>query len=84
MLFVCYSEEDRRFFAEAMQSQTVDVIKRMREISAVMNLPGEVLEAQGITAEELEGTRFVAQLEELLVRTVEPYVHEQRCSLYFE
>jgi hsp70-interacting protein len=48
-------EEDRRFFAEAMQDHTVDVIKRMKEISTVMNLPGEVIEAQGITAEELEG-----------------------------
>jgi hypothetical protein len=56
---LCYSDEDRRFFAEAMQAQTVDVIKRMKEISTVMNLPGEVLEAQGITAEELEGMGFV-------------------------
>ncbi len=39
-----------------MQDHTVDVIKRMKEISTVMNLPGEVIEAQGITAEELEGT----------------------------
>jgi hsp70-interacting protein len=49
------SEEDRRFFAEAMRDHTVDVIKRMKEISAVMNLPAEVVESQGITPEELEG-----------------------------
>jgi hsp70-interacting protein len=49
------SEEDKRFFAEAMQDQTVDVVKRMKEISMVMNLPPEVLEAQDITVEEIEG-----------------------------
>ncbi|KAG0602939.1 hypothetical protein M758_10G053400 [Ceratodon purpureus] len=49
------SEEDRRFFAEAMQAQTLDVVKRMKEISTVMQLPGEVIEAQGITPEEIEG-----------------------------
>ncbi|KAG0616390.1 hypothetical protein M758_5G111200 [Ceratodon purpureus] len=49
------SEEDKRFFAEAMQEQTVDIVKRMKEISMVMNLPSEVLEAQDITPEEIEG-----------------------------
>lgn len=34
----------------------MDIIKRMKEISAVMNLPAEVVESQGITPEELEGT----------------------------
>lgn len=53
--FLYRSEEDRRFFAEAMRDHTVDVIKRMKEISAVMNLPAEVVESQGITPEELEG-----------------------------
>jgi hsp70-interacting protein len=48
------SEEDKRFFAEAMESQTVDIIKRMKEISMVMNMPSEVLESQGVTVEELE------------------------------
>lgn len=50
-----HSEEDRRFFAEAMQDQTVDIVKRMKEISMLMSLPTEVLEAQNITVEELEG-----------------------------
>lgn len=58
---------------DAMQEYTVNVIKRMKEISSVMNLPGEVIEAQGITPEELEGTSFVIQFgfqftENLLVR----------------
>ena len=46
-----------------MQAQTVDVIKRMKEITTVMNLPGEVLEAQGITDEEIEGTSFAAHFD---------------------
>lgn len=59
MVFCC-SEEDRRFFAEAMQAQTLDVVKRMKEISTVMQLPGEVIEAQGITPEEIEGMSSAA------------------------
>ncbi|XP_074571029.1 uncharacterized protein LOC141827637 [Curcuma longa] len=42
------SEEDRKWFMEAMQAQTVDVVKRMKEITLVMKTPGDVLEAQGI------------------------------------
>lgn len=41
---------------EAMQSQTVDVIKRMKEITMVMQTPEQVLEAQGVTAADIEGT----------------------------
>ncbi|KAL9250002.1 Hsp70 nucleotide exchange factor FES1-like protein [Drosera capensis] len=48
------SEEDRRWFMEAMQSQTVDVIKRMKEITLVMQTPEQVLEAQGVTPAEIE------------------------------
>ena len=59
ILTVCYSEEDKRFFAEAMQEQTVDIIKRMKEITMVMNLPNEILEAQDITPEEIEGMSYV-------------------------
>lgn len=40
---------------EAMQSQTVDVVKRMKEITLVMQTPEEVLEAQGVTATDIEG-----------------------------
>ncbi|CAL1379030.1 unnamed protein product [Linum trigynum] len=47
-------EEDRRWFMEAMQSQTVDVVKRMKEITQVMQTPPEVLEAQGVTPAEIE------------------------------
>lgn len=48
------SEEDRRWFMEAMQSQTVDVIKRMKEITLVMQTPEQVLEAQGVTTADIE------------------------------
>lgn len=50
-----------------MRDHTVDVIKRMKEISAVMNLPAEVVESQGITPEEIEGMssllRFISIIE---------------------
>ncbi|KAK8561771.1 hypothetical protein V6N13_149079 [Hibiscus sabdariffa] len=48
------SEEDRRWFMEAMQSQTVDVIQRMKEITLVMKTPEQELEAQGVTAADIE------------------------------
>lgn len=41
---------------EAMQAQSVDVIKRMKEITLVMNTPEEVLETQGITPADIEGS----------------------------
>ena len=40
---------------EAMQAQTVDVVKRMKEITLVMRTPEDVLESQGITAADIEG-----------------------------
>lgn len=49
------SEEDRKWFMEAMQSQTLDVIKRMKEITLVMQTPEQVLEEQGVTASDIEG-----------------------------
>ncbi|XP_077232780.1 uncharacterized protein LOC143871329 [Tasmannia lanceolata] len=48
------SEEDRKWFVEAMEDQTVDVIKRMKEITQVMQTPMQVLEAQGVTSGDLE------------------------------
>lgn len=48
------SEEDRRWFMEAMQAQTVDVVKRMKEITLVMQAPDDVLEEQGVTATDIE------------------------------
>ena len=53
------SDEDRKWFMEAMKAQTIDVVKRMKEISAVMQTPQEVLEAQGVTVEEMEGNSFI-------------------------
>ncbi|KAL9247119.1 hypothetical protein vseg_020584 [Gypsophila vaccaria] len=48
------SEDDRKWFMEAMQSQTIDVVKRMKEITQVMQLPEQVLESQGVTPAEIE------------------------------
>lgn len=48
------SEEDRKWFVEAMQAQTVDVIKRMKEITLVMTTPEDVLQAQGVTPDNIE------------------------------
>ncbi|OIT01143.1 PREDICTED: uncharacterized protein LOC109229472 [Nicotiana attenuata] len=48
------SEEDRRWFMEAMQAQTVDVVKRMKEITLVMQAPEQVLESQGVTSQDIE------------------------------
>lgn len=55
MLLCDISEEDRKWFMEAMQSQTIDVIKRMKEITLVMQTPEEVLESQGVTPQDIEG-----------------------------
>ncbi|CAH9133888.1 unnamed protein product [Cuscuta epithymum] len=49
------SEEDRKWFMEAMQAQSVDIPKRMREISLVMQTPEHVLESQGISPQDIEG-----------------------------
>ncbi|OAY83554.1 uncharacterized protein LOC109718202 [Ananas comosus] len=48
------SEEERKWFMEAMQAQTVDVVKRMKEITLVMKTPEDVLQAQGVTPENIE------------------------------
>lgn len=44
---------------EAMQGQTVDVIKRMKEIALVMKTPEQVLESQGVTPQDIEGVYFI-------------------------
>lgn len=41
---------------EAMQAQSIDVVKRMKEITQVMQTPEQVLEAQGVGSEDIEGT----------------------------
>ncbi|KAG7581190.1 TOG domain [Arabidopsis suecica] len=48
------SEEDRKWFMEAMQSQTVDVVKRMKEITLVMQTPEQVLADHGVTPEDIQ------------------------------
>lgn len=40
---------------EAMQAQSVDVVKRMKEITLVMKTPEDVLEAQGVTPADIQG-----------------------------
>ncbi|CAM6098192.1 unnamed protein product [Calypogeia fissa] len=49
------SEEDRKWFNEALQAHTIDVIRRMKEISLVLNTPQQILDEQGVTPEEQEG-----------------------------
>ncbi|KAI4331706.1 hypothetical protein MLD38_029863 [Melastoma candidum] len=49
------SEDDRKWFMEAMQSQTVDVVRRMKQITLVMQASEEVLESQGVTPDDIEG-----------------------------
>lgn len=51
-----------------MQDHTVDVIKRMKEIATLMNLSSEVMEAEGISAEEIEGMRYACLLFAVRVR----------------
>lgn len=46
---------------EAIQAQTVDVIKRMKEITLVMKTPEQELEAQGVTPADIEGIRHSYQ-----------------------
>ena len=53
------SEEDRRWFMEAMQAQTIDVVKRMKEITLVMQTPEQVLESQGVTPADIEGIQHL-------------------------
>uniref|UniRef100_A0A2P2JFZ3 TOG domain-containing protein n=1 Tax=Rhizophora mucronata TaxID=61149 RepID=A0A2P2JFZ3_RHIMU len=48
------SEEDRKWFMEAMQAHSVDVIRRMKEITLIMQAPEQVLEAQGVTPADVE------------------------------
>ena len=50
------SEDDRKWFMEAMQAQSVDVIKLMKQIALVMQTPEQVLEAQGVTSADIEGS----------------------------
>ncbi|KAI0509807.1 hypothetical protein KFK09_010403 [Dendrobium nobile] len=49
------SDEERRWFMEAMTANSVDVIKRMKEITEVMKTPQDVLEAHGVTTADIEG-----------------------------
>ncbi|KAL0918066.1 hypothetical protein M5K25_010054 [Dendrobium thyrsiflorum] len=49
------SDEERRWFMEAMTANSVDVIKRMKEITEVMKTPQDVLEAHGVTSADIEG-----------------------------
>ncbi|XP_047065840.1 uncharacterized protein LOC124673845 isoform X4 [Lolium rigidum] len=48
------SEEDRKWFMEAMQANTIDVVGRMKEIAQVMKTPDDVLQSHGVTTENIE------------------------------
>jgi hypothetical protein len=49
-------EEERRWLADAVeQHMMMDVVSRMREIALLMSTPPAVLEAQGITHDDIEG-----------------------------
>ena len=52
----CYSEEDRQWFMEAMQGHTIDSISRMKQISQIMKMPEHLLDSQGVTTSDLEGS----------------------------
>ncbi|KAK1632916.1 hypothetical protein QYE76_007231 [Lolium multiflorum] len=48
------SDEDRKWFMEAMQVNTIDVVGRMKEIAQVMKTPDDVLQSHGVTTENIE------------------------------
>jgi hypothetical protein len=60
LIWFC-SEEDRKWFTEAMQANTIDVVKRMKEITQVMKTPEDVLQSQGVTPENIEGIVWAFQ-----------------------
>lgn len=45
---------------EAMQAQTIDVVKRMKEITLVMQTPEQVLKDQGVTPADIEGIQHLS------------------------
>nr|VDD38682.1 unnamed protein product [Brassica oleracea] len=51
-----FSEEDRQWFMEAMQGHTIDSISRMKQISQIMKMPEHLLDSQGVTTSDLEGS----------------------------
>ncbi|RWW14323.1 hypothetical protein GW17_00021920 [Ensete ventricosum] len=55
ILRYCVSEEDRKWLVEALQAQTLDVAKRMKEIQLVMSITEDVLELQGIESADIVG-----------------------------
>ncbi|GAQ81899.1 armadillo/beta-catenin-like repeat containing protein [Klebsormidium nitens] len=54
------SEEDKKFFQDAMRENTIDIVQRMREITMVMSMLEQELKDQGVTTEDL-----IEMLEEL-------------------
>ncbi|PKA52471.1 hypothetical protein AXF42_Ash019097 [Apostasia shenzhenica] len=65
------SERDRQWFVEAMEANTVNVIKRMKEITDVMKVPQDILESQGVSTEDIEGSITVTGLLDELQEHVE-------------
>lgn len=50
-----FSEEDRKWFMEAVQAQTVDVVQRMKEIKLLMDIPEESLGDCNLSPKDIEG-----------------------------
>lgn len=53
--FLLCSEEDKRFFQDAVRTSTLDIVQRMREITIVMSMLEQELQQQGVTTEDLLG-----------------------------
>lgn len=49
------SDEERKWFSEAVMGTQLDVVQRMKEISTVLQLPEKALIDSGVTVKELEG-----------------------------
>lgn len=49
------SEEDKKFFQDAMRENTIDIVQRMREITMVMSMLEQELKDQGVTTDDLTG-----------------------------
>lgn len=77
----CYSEEDRQWFMEAMQGHTIDSISRMKQISQIMKMPEHLLDSQGVTTDDLEGSFTLFQC--LIIRRFDLFFSSKTCVLLF-
>lgn len=59
---------------EAMQAQTIDVVKRMKEITLLMQTPEQVLKDQGVTPEDIEGIQHLIYQSGRLIKIKLPFI----------